>query len=343
MSRFIDEVEITVSSGNGGAGVVSFRREKYVPRGGPDGGDGGRGGSVRFRVDDRLRGLSHVAMQQRYRAADGARGAGSNRHGAAGADLILEVPTGTRVLDKENGRQLADLTYNGRTVTVCEGGRGGQGNARFATSTNRAPRMAQPGEPGTTLTLKLELSMIADIGLVGLPNAGKSSLLRALTGSNARVGSYAFTTREPNLGVMELRDRSLLLADVPGLIEGAHQGIGLGHRFLRHVQRTAVLCFVLDAGSRPDTGTVPPRDALQQLEIELREFDVALATRPRLVAANKADLPGFAETQGSLAELSRIASAPVVAVSAVSGAGLAELRELMDQLVPRDEREDRDS
>lgn len=311
--------------------MVSFRREKYVPRGGPDGGDGGRGGSVVFSVDDRLRGLSHLAMQRQYRAANGAGGSGANRHGAAGPDLVLNVPTGTRIINAETGELLADLTSDGQRATVCEGGRGGQGNARFATSTNRAPRMAQPGEPGVSLRLKLELALIADIGLVGLPNAGKSSLLRALTGSNARVASYAFTTREPNLGVMELRYRSLLIADVPGLIEGAHQGIGLGHRFLRHVQRTAVLCIVLDAGSAAADGSTPPLQALFQLQTELREFDAELAERPRIIAANKADLPGFGH---DLSALSDAAGAPVIAVSAETGIGLTELREQLDALVP---------
>ncbi|HET9345900.1 MAG TPA: GTPase ObgE, partial [Candidatus Limnocylindrales bacterium] len=285
---FLDRVKIRVSAGAGGDGAATFRREAHVPRGGPDGGDGGRGGSVHLRVDAGQTTLRDFRYRHHFRATPGGRGERARRHGAAGTDLVLDVPPGTAVFDDETGALIADLVRAGQTAMVGRGGRGGLGNTHFATSTHQAPRHAQKGEPGEERWLRLELRLIADIGLVGLPNAGKSTLLAALTAARPKIADYPFTTLEPNLGVMDLGDeddRRPTIADVPGLIEGASSGAGLGHAFLRHVERTRVLVHVVDGSSRD------PSWDREVIRDELEAHDPALLNKPLLVAFNKIDLP----------------------------------------------------
>lgn len=287
---FVDEVVIEVKAGKGGDGIVHFRREKYVPRGGPDGGDGGRGGDVILQVDPHLNTLMNYRHQKFYRADDGGRGKGKNQTGASGDDLILRVPPGTMVYDQEADTLLADLTDQNQSFTVCQGGRGGRGNARFKNSRNQTPRIAEKGEPPEERTIRLELKLIADIGIVGVPNAGKSTLLSVVSNAKPKIASYPFTTLSPNLGVVELDvDNRLVLADIPGLIEGAHQGEGLGHEFLKHIQRTRVLIHLLDGMSE-----TPILD-FAQINTELALFDPDLANKPQIVVLNKMDLPSVQE------------------------------------------------
>lgn len=280
-----DEATIHVRSGDGGAGIVHFRREKYVPRGGPSGGDGGKGGDVYLVVKPTLNTLAAFTHQTRFRAENGAPGGPHNKTGRNGADLLIEVPPGTVVRDASTGEVLADLTRPGQRVLVARGGRGGRGNARFATATNQAPRIAEKGEPGEERTLHLELKLIADVGIVGVPNAGKSTLLSVISNARPKIADYPFTTLQPNLGVVVLDDRDLVFADIPGLIEGAHAGAGLGHDFLRHIQRTRVLIHLLD-GAAPD-----PIADFHQINTELALFDDALGSKPQIVVLNKLDLP----------------------------------------------------
>lgn len=281
----VDKAIIHVQSGDGGSGAVSFRREKFAPKGGPDGGDGGKGGSVYLLVDPNLGTLRDFQYDRRFKAAHGENGMRKQMFGSDGKDCIVRVPPGTLVYDHETGELLADLVEPGRKAEVLKGGRGGRGNARFATSTRQAPRIAEQGENGSSLTLRLELKLLADIGLVGFPNAGKSTLLSALTKAQPKIANYPFTTLSPNLGVMPLDEFSACtIADMPGLIEGAHEGKGLGTRFLRHIERTRVLVFVIDAA------VAQPEQELAVLERELERYDPALLAKPRLVAYNKSDL-----------------------------------------------------
>ncbi|MBN2044480.1 MAG: GTPase ObgE [Anaerolineales bacterium] len=283
---FIDEISITVSSGKGGDGAVHFRREKYVPRGGPDGGDGGRGGDVILEVTRHLNTLFPFQHKRIFRAEDGKPGGRSNMTGKSAEDLIIQVPAGTIVYDDQSGTVIGDLVHEGQRLTVCKGGRGGRGNARFATARNQAPRIGERGEPGEERVIRLELKLIADIGIVGVPNAGKSTLLSAVTNAQPKIADYPFTTLQPNLGVAQLDgDNTLVLADIPGLIEGAHTGLGLGHDFLRHVQRTRVLIHLLDGLSED------PLADYAQINSELALFDEDLGKKPQVVAFNKADLP----------------------------------------------------
>jgi GTP-binding protein len=282
---FFDEARIYVKAGDGGAGMSHFRREKYVPRGGPDGGDGGKGGDVILVATPQVNTLVAFSRKQRFIAENGGRGGSSNKTGASAPDLRIEVPLGTVVRDAETGGVLADLTRPGQEVIVAKGGRGGRGNARFATSTNQAPRMAEKGEPGTARTLELELKLIADVGIVGVPNAGKSTLLSVVSNARPKIAPYPFTTLEPNLGVVLVGDRDMVLADIPGLVEGAHRGVGLGHAFLRHVQRTRVLIHLLDGAAEN------PLADFNQINAELALFDEKLAQKPQVVAFNKMDLP----------------------------------------------------
>ncbi len=317
---FIDEAKIYAQSGKGGDGIVHFRREKYVPRGGPDGGDGGRGGDVVLVVNPHLNTLAPFRHRRKFRAENGDKGGPNNRFGKSADDLIVEVPPGTVVYDDERGEVLGDLTEPGQRLVICRGGRGGRGNTHFATARNQTPRLAERGEPGEERELRLELKLIADVGIVGVPNAGKSTFLAAVTNARPKIAPYPFTTLEPNLGVAELdEDVSLVLADIPGLIEGAHQGQGLGDQFLRHIQRTRVLIHLLD-GIAAD-----PLLDFQQINAELALFDEHLAQKPQVVAFNKMDLP---EVQARWPEVRAALEGrgyEVMAISAVSGEGVRPL------------------
>jgi GTPase len=316
---FVDRVEIEVAAGDGGAGAISFRREKYVPKGGPDGGDGGRGGSVVFTVDRNVKTLLDFRHRPFYRAEAGHRGQGANKTGADGADLRIAVPPGTVVRDVTSGDAVADLTLPGSEWIAAKGGRGGRGNARFATPTRQAPRHAEPGGEGGRRKLELTLKLIADVGLVGLPNAGKSTLLSRITRANPKVGPYPFTTLSPNLGIAALDDeRQIVFADLPGLIEGAHEGKGLGHEFLRHVERTRVLVFLVEAGAE---------DAERDLEIlrrELAQYSEDLAAKPALVALSKIDVVDESEAERLRHRLAA-RDREAIAFSSVTGAGLDTL------------------
>ncbi len=325
---FFDEAKIYVRSGDGGDGVVTFRREKYVPHGGPSGGDGGRGGDVILAVDPQLNTLSSFKRKAHFRAESGGRGGSSNKTGRDGADLVLRVPPGTVVRDAETGEALADLVHAGQRVVVARGGRGGRGNARFATSRNQAPRMAERGEPGEERWLHLELKLVADVGIVGVPNAGKSTLLSVISNARPKIGDYPFTTLEPNLGVVERDHRTFVAADIPGLVEGAHQGVGLGHAFLRHVQRTRVLIHLLD-GLSPD-----PLADFSQINTELALFDEKLRQRPQLVALNKIDLPQAQEAWEKLRPELKKRGYEAMAISAVTHQGVEQLvQRVFDLLV----------
>ncbi len=283
---FYDEVKIHVTGGKGGDGCVAFRREKYVPFGGPSGGDGGKGGDIVLEVNQHLNTLYHFAHRKEFKAEDGERGRGKDMHGASGEDLVISVPPGTLVNDAESQKLLADLTEPGQRFVIAEGGRGGRGNARFATSTNQAPRIAENGDPGSSRWLTLELKLLADVGLVGKPNAGKSTLLAATTAAKPRIAPYPFTTLQPNLGVVALGPSdTFVMADLPGLIEGASQGKGLGHEFLRHIERTRVLIHMVD-GTAPD-----PIEDFNTINAELEAFGHGLMQKPQIVAINKLDMP----------------------------------------------------
>lgn len=283
---YFDEVVIEVTGGKGGDGVIQFRREKYVPRGGPDGGDGGHGGSILLEVDKHKNTLSEFRHKKQFRAQDGTRGKGKNQTGASGDDLVIKIPPGTMVFDESDGRLMGDLVDQGQQLQVCKGGRGGRGNTRFKTSKNKAPRIAEKGEPPEEKIIRLELKLIADIGIIGVPNAGKSTMLSVVSNAKPKIAPYPFTTLQPNLGVAELdNDNQLILADIPGLIEGAHRGEGLGHDFLRHIQRTRVLIHLLDGISEE------PILDFAQINSELALFDPALGDKPQIVVLNKMDLP----------------------------------------------------
>ncbi len=287
---FFDEAEIFVQSGRGGDGMVHFHREKYVSRGGPDGGDGGRGGNVILEVNPKLNTLFDFSHRSRYIAGDGKPGGPNNMSGKSSSDLVVKVPPGTLVYDAKTGDLLGDLVEDYQQLVVAKGGRGGRGNQHFATSRNQAPRMAEKGEPGVEKTLRLELKMIADIGIVGVPNAGKSSLLAVVSNAKPKIANYPFTTLSPNLGVVSMDlDTIMVLADIPGLIEGAHEGVGLGFAFLRHVQRTRVLIHMLDGLSED------PISDFSQINSEMALFDEKIAEKPQIVAFNKMDLPSVQE------------------------------------------------
>jgi GTP-binding protein len=328
---FLDRVKIWIRAGDGGDGAATFRREAHVPRGGPDGGDGGRGGSIVLQVDPGLTTLRDFRYKHHFRAEPGGRGLGAKRHGKAGEDLVLTVPPGTGVLDDATGELLADLVATGQSATIARGGRGGLGNVHFATATHRTPRHAQKGEPGEERWLRLELRLIADVGLVGLPNAGKSTLLAALTAAHPKIAPYPFTTLEPNLGVMDLgddEDRRPTIADVPGLIEGASAGAGLGHAFLRHVERTRVIVHVVDGAVRD------PEWDFGVIREELRLHDPALLEKPLVVAFNKMDLPEARDAWPAFSSARRAERLPCLAVSADAGDGLDVLRDLLADLLP---------
>ena len=314
---FIDQARITVRGGSGGNGVVSFRREKYVPRGGPDGGDGGRGGSVFLLADPQRTTLSEFRHKKRFTAASGGHGAGQNCHGKAGEDIIISVPLGTLVY--EDGKLLADLSHLGERVMVARGGRGGLGNQHFATAVKQAPRFAQRGEPGEERCLDLQLKLLADVGIVGAPNSGKSTLLASVSAARPKIADYPFTTLEPQLGVVNVDiDAHFVLVDVPGLIEGASKGAGLGDQFLRHVERTRVLIHLID-------GAAPPAEAVKQLRMiegELRAWNPRLLRVRRIVAVSKQDLP---DAQKTLVAVRKAVGDAVHGISAATGAGIKEL------------------
>ena len=327
MNGFVDETTIVVSSGSGGDGCVSFRREKFVPRGGPDGGDGGRGGSVVFTVRSNLKTLSHIKLKRIFKAGNGARGAGQRMHGRDGVDVEIPVPPGTVVHDPATGDPLVDLTSDGTRFVLLHGGRGGKGNSHYATSTNQAPRYAQKGIEGETRELRVELHLIADIGLVGLPNAGKSTLLSVLTNARPRIADYPFTTRVPNLGLLRVGEKDLIIADIPGIIEGASDGRGLGLQFLRHIERCAALLFLLDLGADDCLSTVPI------LEAELATYAEALRGKPRILVGTKLDLEGAPDRLAGLA--SAFPAHRVMGVSAFSREGLPELTRALLELAGR--------
>jgi len=311
-SEFIDIAEIQVIAGDGGHGCVSFRREKYVPKGGPDGGTGGRGGDVILRSDPHLSTLLDYRYKKTMRAERGVHGKGKNQHGRNGRPAIVRVPPGTVVLDAADGSLLYDMAEEDEVI-IARGGRGGRGNSLFATSTDRAPRRAEDGSPGEQRRIILELKLIADIGLVGKPNVGKSTLIARLTSARPKVGAYPFTTLRPHLGVLDYHGRTIVLADIPGLIEGAHSGKGLGHEFLRHIERTNALVCMLDASGQDYSGE------LESLRRELRLYDVDLADKPYVVALNKVDLLPESEVRAIKRK------AEFLPVSAVTGYGLDEL------------------
>ncbi len=338
--KFIDEARITVQSGNGGAGCVSLRREKYIPKGGPDGGDGGRGGDVVFIATTNKRTLYHLQFQKLYRAKNGSGGQGNNRTGKGGDDLTIELPLGTLVIDADTGNLLKDLVDPDEVFVVAKGGRGGLGNARFKSSTNRTPRFAQPGEPGQTLNLRLELKLLADVGVVGLPNAGKSTLVSALSSARPKIADYPFTTLTPNLGVVYTHRREpFIVADIPGLIEGAHTGTGLGIRFLRHVERTRILLHLVDAAA---IDSDHPLKALDTVNRELLQYSPALAEKPQLVVLNKMDVD-WAKDAASLFQ-EAFGKEELLQISAATGAGLdlmtATLCNLLDRLDEAQSEED---
>ncbi len=332
---FYDYAKINVKAGDGGNGCVAFRREKYVPFGGPSGGDGGRGGSIIFEADEGLRTLVDFRYKRHYKAERGQHGMGKTMHGKSGEDTIVRVPVGTQVRHAETGRLIADLVRHGQKAVVARGGRGGRGNARFATPKHKAPRFAEKGEPGEELWVELELKLLADVGLVGFPNAGKSTLISRISAARPKIADYPFTTIQPNLGVVRLDEGvSFVVADIPGLIEGAHDGVGLGHRFLRHVERTRLLIHVVDtAGSEG-------RDPLNDFAVinrELEQYDPELAARHQIIAANKTDLP---EAAANLARM-REALEPryeIFPISALTGEGIPALlyrtAELLKTLPP---------
>lgn len=319
---FYDKAKVFVKGGDGGNGAVAFRREKYVPLGGPSGGDGGRGGTVIFAVDEGLRTLVDFRYQRHYKADRGEHGQGKGMHGRGAEDTLIRVPVGTIIKDSETGELIADMVENGQQVIVAAGGRGGRGNPRFASATNKAPRVAEKGEPGAERWVNLELKLLADVGLVGFPNAGKSTIISRISAAKPKIADYPFTTLVPNLGVVRMPDGdSFVVADIPGLIEGAHQGAGLGHEFLRHIERTSVLVHVVDmAGS---DGRIPVED-FETINRELEAYNAVLAKRPQVIAANKMDLP---EAVANLEEFkSRLGEKyEIYPVSAVTGEGLEPL------------------
>ena len=320
-NMFTDQFEIHVKSGKGGDGMVHFHREKFIPRGGPDGGDGGKGGDVIFEVKPTLNTLSSFRQNQKFKAEEGVKGGPSQMTGRNGKDLIIYVPPGTVVFDADTGELIGDLTQTGQKLTILKGGRGGRGNQHFATSRNQVPRTAEKGEPAEEKRIKLELKLIADIGLIGVPNAGKSTLLSVLTNAKPKIAQYPFTTLEPNLGVANIdEDTTVVLADIPGLIEGASQGAGLGHDFLRHVQRTRALIHLLDGLSED------PVADYSQINSELSLFDPNLAKKPQLVALNKIDQP---EVQERLAEIQKKFKKLKVEFMTISALARTNTRELL--------------
>ena len=330
---FVDRTQLSASAGKGGDGCVSFRREKYVPLGGPDGGDGGDGGSIIFVAQDGVNSLVDVSHTKHIRAQNGQHGMGAKCHGRNAADIVIKVPPGTIVYDERGGFVLKDLARAGDQVIAARGGKGGKGNTRFKSSTNRAPRQFTPGAPGEERLLTLELQVIADVGLLGKPNAGKSTLLSRVSRARPEIADYPFTTKIPNLGIVSIdQDRQFVMADIPGLIEGASQGVGLGHEFLRHVQRTSVLVHLVEPDAADGTDAVSNYHAIRR---ELAGYDSSLSERPEIIAVTKADLPS-AHAAAEL--LSEDLGREVLVISAVTGTGLNQLTgRIAQMLAARDE------
>jgi GTPase len=335
---FVDEAKFQVRGGDGGAGCISFRREKFVPRGGPNGGDGGNGGSVYLEADERKISLIDFRYVSHFKAERGQNGAGKDMHGRSGRDCIVKVPLGSVIKDAETGEVLTDLTEPDARYLAARGGRGGLGNTRFATSTNRAPRKATPGEPGQERWLKIELKLLADVGLIGLPNAGKSTLLSKLSAANPKIAPYPFTTLTPQLGVLQFKNqRSCIVADIPGLVEGAHEGVGLGHRFLKHIERTSILLHIVDSSTEEDR----PLADFHVLEKELAAYNRELLRRRYVIVLNKIDLVDparIAELRERFAREGR----RTIAISAANGQGLDRLIELLADIFDQEGVENND-
>ena len=331
--RFVDEAKITVTSGAGGRGCVSFRREKYVPRGGPNGGDGGKGGDIEFYALEGMTSLLDFRYMRHYNAKRGAHGMGKDCHGRNGEALTLKVPVGTVIKDFDTGETLVDLIEDGQSFVCARGGRGGKGNAHFKSSTNRAPKFAQPGEEGEERTLKLELKLLADVGIIGFPNAGKSTFISRVSAAKPKVADYPFTTIVPNLGLVSYGDyKSFVVADIPGLVKGAHKGKGLGTRFLKHIERTALFMHMLDLS--PDTGR-DPKDDYEVIINELASFDPALAERQSIVVLNKADIVASGEPPAELLNYFEDKGIKVYVISAITGQGIDELINYLGREVER--------
>ncbi len=317
--KFLDEAKVYIRSGNGGNGCVAFRREKFIEFGGPNGGDGGRGGDVVAEAVQGLNTLIDYRYQQHFRAKNGMPGMGKDRHGARGADIVMKVPVGTQIYEEDGETLLADLTHVGDRVVLAKGGNGGFGNAHFKSSTNRAPRHANPGQPGEERTIRLRLKLIADAGLVGLPNAGKSTFLAAVSAAKPKIADYPFTTLHPQLGVVSVGEREFVLADIPGLIEGAHEGVGLGVRFLGHIERCRVILHLVDGTGEDVAG------AYKTVRGELEAYDAELADKPEVVALNKADALTPGEIKSQVARLKRAAGRTPLVLSGVSGDGVPDV------------------
>ncbi|MFO1502200.1 MAG: GTPase ObgE [Steroidobacteraceae bacterium] len=334
--KFVDEALVRVQAGNGGRGCVSFRREKFIPFGGPDGGDGGMGGSVWLRAKDGINTLADFRIQRLYKAKNGEGGSGNDCTGRGGEDMYIDVPVGTTVTDADTGEELGDLAAAGQLLKVAEGGKGGFGNTRFKSSTNRAPRQFGPGLPGEKRTLNFEMKVIADVGLLGLPNAGKSTLIRAVSAARPRVADYPFTTLYPNLGVVDVgQHRSFVMADIPGLIEGAAEGAGLGHRFLKHLQRTRVLLHLIDIAPL-DPAADPVQDA-RAIVGELKKYSADLAKKPRWLVLNKMDLLPLEDARQRAVSIARKLkhTGPAFLISGATGEGTRELSAAVMQLIER--------
>ncbi|MDN3515806.1 MAG: GTPase ObgE [Candidatus Brocadia sp.] len=324
---FVDEAVIFVKGGDGGNGCVSFRREKYVPHGGPDGGDGGKGGDIILHVSCKKDTLLDLTSRVKHIAERGAHGKGSTKKGKDGKDLIIALPRGTIIKDKESGRILKDMSTNGESIVIARGGRGGRGNKHFATSTNQVPRQAEKGKPGEERWVILELKLLADVGLIGMPNAGKSTLLSRLSAARPKIADYPFTTLQPQLGIVEVENyRRFVVADIPGLIEGAHRGIGLGDEFLRHIERTKLLVHLLDVSP---LASLSPADAYYIVRNELRQYNPSLAEKPELVIANKMDLLDTETGIKCIQTLEEKISRPVCPVSMVTGKNIGTLLDMI--------------
>ncbi len=321
--QFIDQVKVYVKAGHGGKGCVSFRREKYVPKGGPNGGDGGRGAHIIFKATKDMNTLLDIKYQQQYRAKKGQNGMGKDMHGKNGKDLVISVPLGTIIKDAESGEFVSDLTKEGQNVIAAKGGRGGLGNAHFKSATRQAPRFAQPGEPGEEKTLVLELKLLADVGLIGLPNAGKSTLISSVSAARPKIADYPFTTLIPILGVVKYKEyKSFVIADIPGLIEGAHKGLGLGFQFLRHVERTSILLHLVDIS---ETAEGDPADNFEKINRELELYSPELVKKPQTVAGTKLDIKGDGKRLDRLARYCKDKGYDFFPICSITGEGIKKL------------------